>query len=146
MALQASGPISFSDIQTEWGDTGSISMSELYKDGGSIGVASSVLEVGSTTGPRGYYFGIGTNVNGLNYYWIPNSGLTWGSTNQGNPGGGTSIVLGGFQYFRGAFFYTDGATNFYQVSRRSYNNVTVNTDVPTSGIITLADFYGGRAS
>ena len=76
MTIQASGTISFSDLQTEWGDSGSISMSELYKDGGSIGVASSVLEVGSTTGPRGYYVGVGTNVNGSNYYWVPNSSLT----------------------------------------------------------------------
>lgn len=146
MTLQASGAISLSDIQTEWSDTGPVSMSELYKDGGSVGVESSVTTVGSTVGPRGYYFGVGTNVDGTNYYWVIGSSVTWGNSNIGNPGAATEFVSGGFRYFRGAFFYNDGSDNFYQVSRRSETTETVNTDVPTSGTITLSDFYGGRAS
>ena len=73
MALPASGPISFSDLQTEYGDSGSISMSELYKDGGSIGVVSTVLEIGAwnpTSGEYQYYFGAGYgSPPGGNYFW-----------------------------------------------------------------------------
>lgn len=152
MALQSSGAISFSDLQTEWSDTGSISMSELYKDGGAIGVASSVLEVGSYGPSYGYYFGVTGGAGGpgnQNYYWAVTGGtasLVYANSSVGSGVTGTSYIAGGFQYVRGSFFYNDGSSNFYLIARRTYANTTVNTDVPTSGTITLSDFYGGRAS
>lgn len=145
MTLQASGAISFSEIRDEYGDSGSVSMSEFYRNGSLV--PDTVVEVGSTVGPRGYFFGVGTNVDGTNYYWVISSTAVWNnSTVSSNTGGATSFIAGGFQYFRGAFFYNDGAENYYQISRRSYSNTPANQDVPESGTVTLSDFYGGRAS
>jgi len=153
MTLQASGAISFSDLQTEYGDTGSISASQLYR-GGSI-VPSEVFEEGSYTA---YQYNPDTTLPG-GYQWLVDnnqdyiSQIRWdGPLVSGSGGAGTAatteLVSGDYRYNRGAFqkFGVDPLISYYSVRRRFEGNVPANTTVPENGTIDLSDFYGGRGS
>ena len=62
----------------------------------------------------------------------------------------TSWVSGNMAYFRGAFqvdnyIYKGGyIESEYAIYRTGYSEVVMNTNIPTSGAISLGQFYGGR--
>lgn len=143
MALQSSGAITFSNLQTEYGGANPISLSEYYKDG--TYVPSSITTPAAWTA----YTYVAGNTN-----WTEGpfgTFVNWGGTSQGSPtSGSTSFTAGGYEYQKGTLQSTSsdkyGTTNFYSVRRRSTSGTTttVNANVPTSGTISMSNFYGGR--
>ena len=96
--------------------------------------------------------------NTSTYYWLVYGStvtIEWNnsvvySTTSGNAST-TNITTGGYDYNRGSLTYSSGGGKggtpvyYYQVRRRS-SSETVNTGIPSSGAIDMADFYGGRNS
>jgi len=69
--------------------------------------------------------------------------------------GTTALTVGGYNYQRGTQWdsFTTGSgksqttTTRYRIRRRlAASTITVNSNVPSSGTIDMADFYGGRNS
>lgn len=154
MALQTSGAISLANLQSEYGGSNPISMSEYYRNGGLV--PNSI----SSTGPGSYTsYQYSRNSTDWNVYifgtinWsgsnIVSSSLSIGTTT-------TSFSTGGYDYQRGSLQETitisgkiTTITNHYSVRRRLSSVTTttsINQSVPTSGAISLSNFYGGRAS
>jgi len=148
MALQSSGAISLSNLQTEFADTGDwaqstgmggnpISLSEYYR--GSINAVFTDFTP-TVSGSSGTYWQV----------------IVQGSTMSGSIVSNGSTVtsgLGGYdvQYTTGNTKYTRftlGQTNTYgSTTVRKYYlkkqiNGSVNNSVPTSGAISLSNFYG----
>jgi hypothetical protein len=149
MTLQTSGSISFSQLQSEYGGSNPISLSEYYRGGAYVpttisqaaGSWSSYLGQSGTTWDIGIWRTIrwsGTQVNS--------------TTDMNNTV--TSYSAGGYDYERGTQWDSYVTTDKYPVTviryrirrRTSAATITVNTNVPSSGTIDMADFYGGRNS
>ena len=143
MTLQTSGAISLSQVQSEFGGSNPISMSEYYRGGsfvGSIGSYSS-YQYDLTTPDRYYWVFNDQGGNDTSIFW--NNVVV--SNFDGNAGT-TSHTIGGFEYNRGTLQLQEGGypvplARFYQVRRRATG---INTSVPTSGTISMDDFYGGQ--
>lgn len=145
MTLQTSGAISYSQLQTEFGGSNPISASEYYKNGSyvpsSVSVSTTVydsqrIQLWTTYAWKADADGKGVSVHwaGVRVYDNPNASS-----------GTTSVTVGIYTYTRGSFY---GATpdNYYYVARNypSTTTTTVNTSIPTSGTLSLSNFYGGR--
>jgi hypothetical protein len=134
--LQTSGAISLSQVQSVFGGGNPISMSEYYRGGSyvpSTGAGSYTSYYGSTTSPA---------------YFFSNTGsVAWNGTTIGNAGANaTSFTSGGYTYQRGSLFYTQTGkftVSYYRVRRRQ-TSVSINTSIPSSGTISMSQFYGGR--
>lgn len=155
MALQSSGAISLANLQSEYGGSNPISMSEYYRNGGLV--PNSI----SSTGPGSYTsYQYSRNSTDWNVYIF--GSIYWGGStivaNSLNIGTTTTTFsTGGYDYQRGSLQETVTSsggkftTTVYHYSvRRRLSSVTtttsVNQSVPTSGQISLSQFYGGRAS
>ena len=155
MALQSSGAISLANLQSEYGGSNPISMSEYYRNGGLV--PNSI----SSTGPGSYTsYQYSRNSTDWNVYIF--GSIYWGGStivaNSLNIGTTTTTFsTGGYDYQRGSLqetVTTSGGkftvTYFHYSVRRRLSSVTtttsVNQSVPTSGQISLSQFYGGRAS
>ena len=159
MALQTTGEIKFSEIQTEFGGSNPIQMSEYYKGGTNVPstVGSAPGSWGSYTTSGNYYYNMQNITNiGVNYWIVYANGsqtavgtnLTLDSNNR--------VVIGGQEYERASSAYTfyvpSGKTSAGQDSYYSYHyrkrtastQVTVNANIPTSGQISMNNMYGGR--
>ena len=145
MPLQTSGAISLSQVQTEFGGSNPISMSEYYR-GGSY-VPNATVSYGSYSSYQ---------ANASTYYWsdVGNSGtvsLRWnGSTVGSFTSSATTYTTGGYQYQKGTLFSSSGGgkggptTYFYRIRRRTASGGgSANASIPTSGTISMGDFYGG---
>lgn len=151
MALQSSGAISLANLQGEYGGSNPISLSEYYRNGpyvpNSITTGTIVREPSS-----GEY---GTLYNG-DYAWLEQYGtimINWATVQVYNAAStATSITVGSYTYYRGTYLgdVTDAKGMFlfsqYAIYRTSGSSTTiyVNQNVPTSGTISLSQFYGGR--
>ena len=151
MALQSSGTITLAQVQSEFGGSNPISMSEYYRGGSYVPTT-----VGSAAGSYSSYYG-----NLTSYYWEDTAGgflsLVWNGTNVYNSSSGTTattITASGYDYNRGTLFHSSGGgkgggptTNYYRIRRRTTaTTTTVNTNIPSSGTISMNQFYGGRNS
>ena len=145
MALQGSGTITLAQVQSEFGGSNPISMSEYYRGG-------SYVPTTVTGSYSSYQFSISA------YHWLTygytvtiewNNSVVY-TTTSGNPST-TSLTTGGYDYNRGTLQYTSGGGKggtpvyYYQVRRRSASE-TVNTGIPASGQISMNQFYNGRNS
>ena len=155
MALQSSGAISLANLQSEYGGSNPISMSEYYRNGGLV--PNSL----SSTGP-GSYTSYQYSRNSTDWNVFVFGTINWGGSNivsnSLNIGSTTtSFSTGGYDYERGSFQETvvtgsgklTSTVNHYSVRRRQQSVTTttyINQSVPTSGQISLSQFYGGRAS
>jgi hypothetical protein len=212
MTLPASGALSFSNIQTEFGGSNPISLSEYYKSGGNGYVPSTVPEVvtassltgsyepnarypqiggydpqintfdrlythalwgdnGSTgsmdmtftvnkTGTYKYYFGWfiqNTNANSGNTYFYANGSIVathnlYTTNNKTTSVTGTlSLSAGQKIRVRNDGFPSAGwSAHTVRIGGSSYNNasvdIPVNANIPTSGALSLSDYYGGRGT
>ena len=137
MTLQTSGAISLSQVQSEYGGSNPISMSEYYRNGSHVNAYT------------GYQF---STTNPI-FQWVTqnstNGAVTWNqsvvATGLGNS---TSTTASNFTYQRGTLQYTvnvKGSTTSYYNVRRKYAG-TANNNVPTSGSVSMNDFYGGVGS
>ena len=161
MALQTSGQISLSQIQTEFTGENPIGVSEYYKDGiyvpstlgGPAGTWSSYLNVWTGTTSRTYAW----ELEVIGTFWTLR--LWWGgvqvysSTAAGieNETQINNAAWTGYDYGRGSTFTyiqgDKGAPNHYMypIRRRTSETIeTVNASIPVSGQIGLSQFYGGR--
>ena len=143
MALQSSGAISLSQVQGEFGGSNPISMSEYYRNG------SYVPSTISSTTTTAWQYSLSASPY---YYWSVAGSVTniqWNSTSIGSPAASaTSFTAGGYTYERGTLIDTisskSGTSYFYQVRRTGSTSTTVNSSIPTSGTISMSNFYGGR--
>ena len=149
MTLQTSGAISLSQVQGEFGGSAPIYMSEYYRGGSYVPTS-----VGGSAGSWSSYYG-----TLYSYYW-ESSGtallLKWNSSTvyTTSSSSATSVTTGGYEYGRGSLFTSSGGgkgggpvTYYYQIRRRTTGSSTaVNTNVPSSGTISMNQFYGGRNS
>jgi hypothetical protein len=165
MPMPFSGAISFDNFRTEWGITGSISMSQMYRGG--FYVDATNREYGtfsSYDGPSGLTDGSGDIVYGSNLtawvgretlssgFYDPSYAIWWNDALvlENVPGGSTSYDIGGYQYEEGTYVsavdYEAGGFRYayHSIRRRTYTDVDVNTNVPTSGQIDLQDLYGAQ--
>lgn len=208
MTLPASGTLSFSQIQTEFGGSNPISLSEYYKNGSNVpstvpeAVTASSLtgsyapnarypaiggydpqintfsrlythalwgDNGSTgsmdmtftvnkTGTYNYYFGWfiqNTNANSGNTYFYAN-GVIVATHNLFTTNNVTTSVTGTLSLSAGqairvrndGFPSAGWSAHTVNIGGSSSNNssidVAVNANIPTSGLLNISDYYGGR--
>jgi hypothetical protein len=126
------------NVQAALGGANPISMSEYYRGG------PYVPTTGTTTVTEGPFYQFGV------YEWQESSGylyIFWAGTlvySTPSYSGATSIAVGSTTYFRGAFVTSFFGTNKYQVSRQYPSTISINTGVPSSGTISIAQLYGAR--
>ena len=165
MALASSGPLTFSSIQGEYGGANPINISEYYRNG-------SYVPNSITTGTDTWAFAQQSSVILTypgNYVSREKSGTGYVFYAEGNVYAGNSnfwpisLVFGSTTPGPGVTYYElssaggepipDDATNTYSlVSKTSYysfqtssqTTTLVNQTVPTSGVISISDFYNGR--
>ena len=155
MTLQTSGAISLANLQTEYTDTAPISLSEFYRNGGKV---PNTITVNVPAGSWSSYL---YDRTGNNYYWVVAffAGGQWAGSSAGfnslTVSTATSVTVGGFEYQRGSFVETittgtgknQVTSSYYRIRRRTTattSTISVNQNVPTSGTISLSQFYGGR--
>ena len=146
MTLQASGAITLAQVQTEFGGANPVSMSEDYRGGANVPTT-----VGGAAGAWSAYF-----TNTTTHYWSVEASqiIRWASVNVYNGvTTATIFTVGSYDYERGPLHTTvpggkaEPDLLYYQVRRRTTaTSETVNTGIPSSGTIDMADFYGGRNS
>jgi hypothetical protein len=209
MTLQASGAISFSDLQTEFGGSNPIGMDEYYKDGSYVssgftgtGDASSLSTLLDQVGGRstvfwraaygaGYYPYINNNDRFYSHnFWTDGewtSGTAYLNTQFTlDQAGDYKVVLSGYNTgaSRTLAIYIDGVLkttltslgssysftltgsaviqlnstmntignyNAHQADVYSSTNnrqisYTLNEDIPTSGVLSMDDFYNGQGN
>ena len=143
MTLQTSGAISLSQVQSEFGGSNPMGMNEYYRGGSFVGTVGSFTSYQyDLTAPDRYYW-VFADVSGndTTIFWN-NSAVASFNGNAGT----TSHTTGGFEYNRGTLQLTEGGgfaplVRYYQVRRRATG---INSSVPTSGTISMDDFYGGQ--
>ena len=164
---QTSGTLSLSTIQTVMGGANPISMSEYYKNGSYVPSTKSVSTYVPSSGyfnfsSGGYYWR--TTAASTGGYPASQTGgdflLQWAGVNIVNMTTSiaadlTTYTTGGFTYERGGYYsedlaYTPGgygqSTTYYtythyQLRRLQVTSTTINASVPTSGPISISNFY-----
>ena len=141
MALQTSGAISLSQVQGEFGGSNPISMSEYYRGGSYV---PTTISSSSTTGWFGQFSPL---YSFIQYSGTSNYNVFWNGSNLGSTSG-TTFTSGGYTYERGSLWNTisdkSGTNSYYQIRRTGSTSETVNTSIPSSGTISMSQFYGGR--
>lgn len=166
--LPSSGPLSINDIRNLFGGPASPSMANYYRGGAYVpSTKSTTTTVREPT--SGDYYQIGSGMSVVSYYWaVLNSGFTPGDQNGNNqymwnrfPNQGTlpigsgvinSFTSGSDTYYKGSYrtyvydTYIGFTTSFWGIYRTYQSTVTVNinTSVPTSGQISISQFYGAE--
>lgn len=144
--LQSSGAISILDLKNFYGGPASPSLLNYYKGNGYVQSTYRQPASGDTyssgtywdeaTNPSGGYGGSSTTIN-----------IKWGGASivSGLGSGVTSYTAGGYTYYRGTL--RASGTAAYATSSYAnyglYRTSTGNSGVPTSGAISLSNFYGG---
>ena len=156
MALQTSGAISFSQMQTEFGGANPIALSEYYKNGSYVpstigGPAGSWGSyITPTTTYRWQVLWNGPTLLSVQLKW--NGTVVYSTTTQSNANLTQFNGVSSYDYGRGTLYSTSGGnkgdpltTKLYKIRRRtSASSQTVNANIPTSGTITMNNMYGGR--
>lgn len=159
MALQTSGPISLLDLQNEFGGSNPISISEYYRGGGLVPATTTTTTYEPGPGTSNYYYSLTSPLYGWveDEYFPYTVYIYWNdavitSFTQSYQGEISVDTYGGWTYVR---FSTptdtnvnigDGTTySVYQIRRQQSTTTDINTSVPTSGTISLSNFYGATA-
>lgn len=156
--LQSSGAISIANLNSFFPGSGT-AMSNFYRGGGRV-PATKTVEIITRDPTSGEYYSRTTSDYSV---WTDyqGSGTIAFKSNANNPAAGwqppwisgvsgSSWTTGGFTYYRGSIreSYTDeyGTTNFHGIFRTSstFNTVNINTGIPSSGAISLSQFYGAE--
>lgn len=156
--LQTSGAISFSQMQTALGGANPIGFNEYYRGGSYVptyGYDTSTIRDPSS--------GSNYATTGTTYFWVVtassnNIQIVWAGTavyNQTNSNftsyTASSGTYSGSTFYRDSLELTvdDGYGNYVYYYRlyRTYTSssyTTINTNVPTSGAISMSQMYGAR--
>ena len=157
MALPTSGTISIANLRSEFGDSGSSSLSEFYRGGGLVPATASTTtyEPSATT----YEYSL---VSPL-YGWVQDESspftiyLYWNNVElvqfTDSSFGATSSYThtDGWTYIRTASPSATGIdlgdiiVSVFPIRRQQTTTTNINTSVPTSGTISLSNFYGSTA-
>jgi hypothetical protein len=152
--LHSSGAISLSQVQGHWGGGNPISMSEYYRNGSYV---PSIYTETTTTTTTTRQPSSGSNYSVLApaYRWTA-SGLgvavVWAGTTISNSAASTatSFTSGGWTYYRSTYVGNSYSFNYYRLYRQqtttssSTTTTNINTGIPSSGQISMSQFYGGR--
>lgn len=142
--LQSSGTISLNDIAAVMGGSPPHYLSEYYR-GGALTPATKSSSVREPS--------VGEYYIKVSYSWMDWSAgyveITWNSIYLGEfvGQGATSFTIDSYTYYRGAFYELDPEymTDNYGIYRTSGSGtVDINTNVPSSGTISLSHFYGAE--
>ena len=163
MALASSGPLTFSSIQGEYGGANPINISEYYRNGAYVpNSITTTSYYWAFSGPSSVFLDTGSNYwtkDGTSYQLFLNGSLYYSTTSNffpfqvyfggiPSPGPGVSYVETTF----GSTFQTIGSVEYKAVRENTYSSVQLsnttttlaNQNVPTSGIISVSNFYNGR--
>lgn len=154
MALQTSGPISFLEIQTEYGGVNPISMDEYYKGG--VYVPETVTEPAGAWvfAPESFENTFRFDSGQYRTYVKWNIDVVT-PINIGVTGQVFSVTIAGYEYYRGNYRWNytggskgSGSQSYYTIQRRPAAGLRfINGSVPSSsvgGALGLGNFYGGR--
>ena len=161
MALPTSGTISINDLRVEFGDSGSSSLSEFYRGGGLV--PSTQTTSTTTYEPSATTFEYSL-VSPL-YGWVQDEGspftiyLYWDNVElvqfTDSSFGATSSYThtDGWTYVRASSPSATGIdlgdiiVSVFPIRRQKTTTtvININTGVPTSGTISLSNFYGATA-
>ena len=155
MALQTSGAISLLNLQNEFGGSNPINISEYYRGGGLVPPTRTTFEPGPTSSTFGAA-SLSSPLNGwaqrqdspytVRIFWNSDTQVVeFSGTSLGSP---SSYTTGGWTYSRSnTVTFTNipfaGANYYIWPIRREQ---TININVPTSGQISLSNFYGATAT
>jgi hypothetical protein len=147
--LQGSGSMSIGNLNGFF-PGGGTSMSNFYRGGGRVPATKTV-----TTTVREPSTGFASN--GWNWYWLYSIGgqavqFWWQGSNLAGWVYGmanvTSYTIGAYTYLRGPVVQFDakGNANFHSIARTSQSSSTanINTGIPSSGQISLSQFFGAE--
>ena len=156
MALQTSGVIDFGQLQSEFGGSNPIGINEYYRGGSYVpstigGPAGSWGSyITPTTTYRWQVLWSGSSLVSLQLKW--NGTTVYSTTTQSNANLTQFNGVSSYDYGRGTLYSTSGGnkgdpltTKLYKIRRRTTaSSQTVNASIPTSGIISMNNMYGGR--
>lgn len=152
--LQTSGAISIANLNSFFPGSGT-SLSNFYRGGGRVPstktVNTTVREPASGENWSGQYGAFSWNLPTIGTRSVRWNGADVALLESGTAGEVSSITVGSFTYFRGTLFTTTqgqyGTFNyFYGLWRTSGSSstVSINTGIPSSGQISLSQFYGAE--
>jgi len=132
MTLQTSGAISLGNIQTEFGGSNPISMSEYVKGGSYVPSTATNTNIPSTTSNMSFSKFYGGSV----VSYLDTQTVTVGSRVVGGGPGGINTVYSGFSGFLSTGSITDGTSNLY--SGASILELNYNTNTGTGNYISFS--------
>jgi hypothetical protein len=145
MALPSSGIITMQDLQDEYGGGHPIDIVEYYRNGSYVPSTiytnyNFAYDVYSASNQTYWYTDSTSETSGIYIGGtLVRSGASYSSTSwTSNIGGGTRT------YTRASYKGSFNQFNYYSYNRYDTLIESVNQNVPTSGTISLSDFYGGR--
>lgn len=160
MPLAGSGTISLANLATEFGGAAPHSLSEYYRDGAYTPSTKTVSTFVREPSSGDYY-----SDTAPSYSWVDvgygggggtanTSGATWNGASvfEGIATNVDSYTVGGYTYYQGSYRgYVPGGDYskefwYYGIYRTSGSSstVSINTGIPSSGQISLSQFYGAE--
>ena len=144
--LPSSGALSINDIAGVMGGTAPHSLSEYYRGGG---LTPSTRTVTVREPTSGEYYTIGSDSfvdigsSSTSVYWGGSAVAT------GLPVGTSSYSSGIYTYYRASYQQQTGGgylpvEYWYGIYRTSQSTVSINTGVPSSGAVSISNFYGAE--
>lgn len=159
--LQASGAISLADIKNLFG--GNYAASSYYRGGAYIPSQKTVSTIVREPSSGEYfnqgqmawscYLGVIRFVDGYNPNLISHN-YNWFGSSWPVSGDVSSYTVGGYTYYRGSYHHLQGYNDGYGISTWYFHYIyrtsgssyqqNINTGIPTSGTISLSQFYGAE--
>lgn len=138
--LQSSGAISIANLNSFFPGSGT-SMSNFYRGGGRVPTTKTVTTVTREPTSGEFY-------NRSNTFFANGGDVLWFGANVsgGQAFNMTSWTVGNVTYFRGTARESDEYGTYYGIFRTitSSSTVSINTGIPSSGQISLNQFYGAE--
>lgn len=148
--LPSSGPLSINDLKDFFGGPASPSISDYYRGGA---YTPSTVSTTTTEGPfynrvfNGYWSNR-WNVDGLDPFWD----FYWGTGPKLSNYPSSSTTYAGYTYYQGPTNYGSdptcppGRVYYFNIYRTYVTTVPANTGIPSSGTISISQFYGAEKS
>lgn len=143
--MPSSGQISSSNLQSVFGKDSTFSSADYYRGG--VFVPTSKTVIGSF-GPYQY-----SQASGSEYYWLINTStskasILWNGTTIASNLSSSLIeylhVPGGYRYELGSLQTSAAPFQWYNLRRRTEYEQSINTGVPSSGVLTSSNWYGAE--